>query len=190
MPSRAGRSAEGASRVAPDATPARRPARDVDLRGGRAGGDPSRTLQWTGSRLAEAASASAEGTGMGDPAYDMASLQHFTAAEALLVSYRSARTQPTLSDSLSLALDGRLSTWARQLLQDTRLLLDSPAGTDPRRRQLLEDLELVLAQITRLGAAGGAGPSAPATGERAAIDGTLQRGQVLSRLRNAIPSGT
>lgn len=184
-PSPADRSAEGAATdatpdVTRDGSPDRGRTRGVDLGGGPAG-----------VRLAESATASAEGTGTGDAAYDVASLQHFTAAEALLVSYRSARTQPTLSDSMSVALDGRLSTWARQLLQDTRLLLDSPAGTDPRRRQLLEDLELVLAQITRLGTAGGSNsPSAPAAGERAAIDGTLQRGQVLSRLRTAIPSGT
>ncbi|MES2123335.1 MAG: hypothetical protein V4503_01480 [Gemmatimonadota bacterium] len=37
-----------------------------------------------------------------------------------------------------------------QLLNTTRLLLDSPVGTEPRMRALLEDLELVLAQVTRL----------------------------------------
>lgn len=38
---------------------------------------------------------------------------------------------------------------ARDLLSTTRLLLDSP-GTDPSLRILLEDLELVLAQLVRL----------------------------------------
>jgi hypothetical protein len=38
---------------------------------------------------------------------------------------------------------------ARDLLSTTRLLLDSP-GTDPSLRTLLEDLELVLAQLVRL----------------------------------------
>jgi hypothetical protein len=40
--------------------------------------------------------------------------------------------------------------WARDLLTTTRLLLDSPAGADPARRELLETLELVLVQIARL----------------------------------------
>ena len=39
---------------------------------------------------------------------------------------------------------------AHDLLLTTRLLLDSPAAADPRFRTLLEDLELVLAQVVRL----------------------------------------
>ena len=37
--------------------------------------------------------------------------------------------------------------WARELLVTTRLMLDSPAREDAELRQLLEDLEFVLAQI-------------------------------------------
>jgi hypothetical protein len=36
------------------------------------------------------------------------------------------------------------------LLTITRLLLDSPAGSDVRLHNLLQDLELVLAQVARL----------------------------------------
>jgi hypothetical protein len=39
---------------------------------------------------------------------------------------------------------------AGDLLSRTRLLIDSPAGMDPSMRGLLEDLELVLAQVARL----------------------------------------
>src|SRR4051812_22302650 len=39
---------------------------------------------------------------------------------------------------------------AHDLLLTTRLLLDSPAASDGRLRGLLEDLELVLAQVVRL----------------------------------------
>lgn len=39
---------------------------------------------------------------------------------------------------------------ASQLLGTTRLLLDAPSTNDPRMRALLEDLELVLAQVARL----------------------------------------
>lgn len=43
-----------------------------------------------------------------------------------------------------------LGTRAAELLATTRLLLDSPVGSDPKMRALLEDLELVLAQIVAL----------------------------------------
>ena len=46
--------------------------------------------------------------------------------------------------------DVRFVAQASQLLGTTRLLLDSPAASDPRMRNLLEDLELVLAQVARL----------------------------------------
>ena len=39
---------------------------------------------------------------------------------------------------------------AAQLLTTTRLLLDSPVGGNPRMKALLQDLELVLAQVARL----------------------------------------
>lgn len=46
--------------------------------------------------------------------------------------------------------DDRFLGRAHDLLLTTRLLLDSPAAADPRFRTLLEDLELVLAQVARL----------------------------------------
>lgn len=46
--------------------------------------------------------------------------------------------------------DDRFLGRAHDLLLTTRLLLDSPASADPRFRTLLEDLELVLAQVVRI----------------------------------------
>lgn len=46
--------------------------------------------------------------------------------------------------------DDRFLGRAHDLLLTTRLLLDSPAAADPRFRTLLEDLELVLAQVVRI----------------------------------------
>jgi hypothetical protein len=43
-----------------------------------------------------------------------------------------------------------LAPQAAQLLTTTRLLLDSPVATDPRMKNLLQDLELVLAQVARM----------------------------------------
>jgi len=106
--------------------------------------------------------------------YQVATIRHLTDAEALLTSFNlESRDQRT---------DSRLAGWAKGLLSNTRLLLDSPAGDDPRRAKLLEDLELVLAQIVQLS------PNAPAQ-ERDLIDGSIRNGAVMTRLRTAIPAG-
>jgi hypothetical protein len=64
-----------------------------------------------------------------------------------------ARTEELLAEFPEGAEQGRapeVASWARQLLLDTRLLIDSPAGADPEIKPLLTDLELVLAQIASL----------------------------------------
>jgi hypothetical protein len=67
---------------------------------------------------------------------------------------------------------------AHDLLLTTRLLLDSPAATDPRFRALLEDLELVLAQVVRL-------QSERSGPELELIRQALEQRDVLPRLRTA-----
>ena len=68
---------------------------------------------------------------------------------------------------------------AHDLLLTTRLLLDSPAAADPRFRTLLEDLELVLAQVVRL--------QADQSGtELDLIRQALEQRDVLPRLRTAV----
>ncbi len=106
--------------------------------------------------------------------YQVATMQHFSQAEALLVSFRTQSPQARL--------DRRVESWARDLLGTTRLLLDSPAGDDAERRQLLERLELVLAQIAQLGV-GNEGE------ERQLIDRSIEKDDMMSRLRSAIPAG-
>ena len=106
--------------------------------------------------------------------YQAATLQHLVRAEALLTSYR--------AEARAGKVDAELSAWARDLLSSTRLLLDSPAARDPRRRQMLEDLELVLVQIVNLA------PDSPAA-ERDLIDRAIERGDVMTRLRTTIPAG-
>jgi len=74
------------------------------------------------------------------------------------------------------------SEHARDLLTTTRLLLDSPALTDPRLRSLLEDLELTLAQIAQL--------EVDSTGgQMDLITRDLEQRGVMPRLRTAIPAG-
>lgn len=100
--------------------------------------------------------------------YVVASNEHLTRAEAL-VAVVSAMPADAMMDSLT----GR---WARDILQNTRLLLDSPAGADPVRRRLLEDLENVLVQLVQR--------SGRTVEDKAMIDRTLQRTQLLTRLRS------
>jgi hypothetical protein len=106
--------------------------------------------------------------------YQVAANRHLANAEALLTAFR--------TDSRDAKMDAQLSTWARDLLSNTRLLLDSPAADDPQRARLLGDLELVLAQIVQLS------PGA-ATQDRELIEGSIRSGHVMTRLRSAIPAG-
>ncbi|MEP6508111.1 MAG: hypothetical protein ABJC63_07780, partial [Gemmatimonadales bacterium] len=106
--------------------------------------------------------------------YQVVTQKHLQDAEALLTSYSLEGRDPRM--------DAQFAGWARGLLSNTRLLLDSPAGDDPRRARLLQDLELVLAQIVQLS------PNA-ATQERDLIQGSISNGHVMTRLRSAIPAG-
>lgn len=109
-------------------------------------------------------------------AYQLTALQNLSEAEALLTSFRSR-------SSADQQMDAQLGTWARQLLTNTRLLIDSPVGDDPQRRPLLQDLELVLVQIVQQLSPG----STPQ--DRDLIEKTLQQNHVMTRLRTAIPAG-
>ena len=75
--------------------------------------------------------------------------------------------------------DDRFLGRAHDLLLTTRLLLDSPAAADPRFRELLDDLELVLAQVVRLQADQG-------HADLDLIRQALDQRDVLPRLRSAV----
>jgi hypothetical protein len=109
-------------------------------------------------------------------AYQLTAVRHLSEAEALLTSFRTHSTADQ-------QMDAQLGTWARELLSNTRLLLDSPVANDSQRRPLLEDLELVLVQIVQLSP--GSTPQ-----DRELIEKTLQQGHVMTRLRTAIPAGS
>jgi hypothetical protein len=101
-----------------------------------------------------------------------ATAEHLEQAEALLTTFR---TEPD-------AGNGQVSRWARELLAETRLLMDLPGGRDPQTTALLQEMELVLASIA------GLGEDAP-SGERAFIADGLDQQGTLPRLRAAMPSG-
>ena len=115
-----------------------------------------------------------------DPArlYRLAATQTLTQAEALLTAYRAS------GDAQRNPMPARqLGAWGREVLGSTRLLIDSPAGSDPQLRTLLSDLELVLVQIIQISGA----PLDPA--DRDLIDRALQDRDLLLRLRTAVPAG-
>src|SRR5215208_23486 len=108
-------------------------------------------------------------------AYHLATTEHLSQSETFLTLFKaSVRGQG----------DERLaSAAARQLLATNRLLLDSPAGSDTRTRLLLQDLELVLAEMAQLS-------PQPRSRDLQLITEGMEQGGVLSRLRTAVPAGT
>jgi hypothetical protein len=107
-------------------------------------------------------------------AYQVATAEHLSQSEAFLTLFRASVRQ---GGNEQLA-----SATARQLLATNRLLLDSPAANDGRTRLLLQDLELVLAEIAQLS-------PQPRSRDLDLITEGLERGGVMSRLRTAVPSG-
>jgi hypothetical protein len=101
--------------------------------------------------------------------------EHLTQAETFLTLFRDAvRTGETSSYA---------SSTARHLLATNRLITDSPVSADPALKDLLQDLELVLAQIAQLSEDSWEGETDLIT------DGIEQRA-VLTRLQTAVPAGT
>ena len=108
------------------------------------------------------------------PAYQLAAERHLEQSELYLTLFRtSVRTGRT--DDIGVGT-------ARELLMSNRLLLDSPASEDPRVKRLLEDLELVLAQIAQL-------PAGSRDADAGYITDGMEAGSVLPRLRSATSEG-
>jgi hypothetical protein len=108
-------------------------------------------------------------------AYRLATTEHLSQSEAFLTLFK---TSVRGGGNERLA-----SATARQLLSTNRLLLDSPAASDARTRLLLQDLELVLAEIAQLS-------PQPRSRDLQLITEGMEQGGMLSRLRTAVPAGT
>jgi hypothetical protein len=112
----------------------------------------------------------------GDPgtAYRVAALDHLRRVETFLTVFRSeAGARPMESAPRT----------ARELLVGTRLLMASPAAQVPQVATLLEDIELVLAQIALYSGSNG-------FDELELIDQGIQQRGVMLRLRAVGPAGT
>lgn len=108
-------------------------------------------------------------------AYRLVAAEHLGQAEVFLTLFR-ASVREGHQERLA-------SATARQLLATNRLLIDSPAGSDPRLKLLLQDLELVLAQIAQLA------PGRQSEDLKLITEG-LERDGMLVRLRAAVPAGS
>ena len=74
---------------------------------------------------------------------DHETVRYLGRAETLLTAFRIDQRTP--------ASEMDLARWGRELLIETRMRLDLPVSRTPEENALLEDLELILLQISRLG---------------------------------------
>ncbi len=106
-----------------------------------------------------------------DAPYSLETSQYLGQTAALLIALP--------SEARSGHPDDKFVGRAAELLTRTRLLLDSPAANDTQMRALLEDLELVLAQVVRL-------QDGHDRTELDLINRALEQRDVIPRLRTAV----
>lgn len=99
-------------------------------------------------------------------------MQEFLGSTAVLIAALPANGRPGTNDK-------KIAEQAQKLLGTARLLLDSPVGREQRTKDLLEDLELVLAQVARL--------QSQRPGEALTmINESLEERDVVPRIRTAV----
>jgi hypothetical protein len=121
----------------------------------------------------------AVGDGTEMNAYRLAVVEHLARTEVLLTGFRAQSRQGTADARTA---GQQFAVLSRELLQNTRLLLATHATDDPTLTRLLEDLELVLMQISQYAEEG-------RHGDLDAINQSLDRRNVLPKLRSTIPAG-
>ena len=108
-----------------------------------------------------------------------ASLDHLVKTETHLTLVR--------ADARAGRVEPSLSSWARGLLSQTRLLIDAQGDADPAMKRLLEDLELVLVQIVGVTNENENDPARVRSELNLALDGIEER-DILPRIQAVIPS--
>ncbi len=166
------------ARTAPD-----RPATGLPSGAGRDPVNPSTpAITSVGSR-----SATRESSGVGDRptsdnlAYRLAVVNHVVGSEAMITAFRASARRGEV--------DAQLAKWSHDLLGETRLLESSAPSDDVTMKRLLEDLELVLAQIVQYTNHGTHSPD-----DLDLIERSIRRRSVMSNIRHVsagqLPSGT
>jgi hypothetical protein len=120
-----------------------------------------------------------EGEGSAD-VLQVAAAEHLGRSESLLTLVR--------ADARSGRVDPAVGRWARGLLTQTRLLLDTAEGDDPALRNLLEDLELVLVQVVGVAGLPTDDPQRVRSELTLALEG-LERHEILPRIQAVTPAG-
>jgi hypothetical protein len=99
-------------------------------------------------------------------------IEHLSDAEVFLTSVR--------SDLAADRADADRTARSRELLARTRILLGSP-NTAPEVRRLLEDLELILAEISAL-------PRARSPMDQKLLNESMRDGNIIPRIRATLPA--
>jgi hypothetical protein len=117
----------------------------------------------------------------GGVAYRVAVANHVVGSEAMITAFRASARRGDV--------DAQLAKWSRDLLGETRLLQSAAPSDDVTMKRLLEDLELVLAQIVQYTNRGTHSPE-----DLDLIERSIRHRAVMSNIRNLSagqrPSGT
>jgi hypothetical protein len=110
-------------------------------------------------------------------AYRHVMLEHIGNSEAMIMTFRATARAGTV--------DKQMADWSGDLLLRTRMLESSPAAQDPVMKRLLEDLDLVLAQITQY-----SGRATHRADDLDLIEQSIEQRGVMTKLRATIPAPT
>lgn len=108
-------------------------------------------------------------------AYRLVMLRHLAGSEAMITAFRSSARRGEV--------DAQIGDWSRELLGTTRLLEASPVTQDPTMKRLLEDLDLVLAQIAQYVTNGKHDPD-----DLDLIEQSIDKRGVITKLRSSLPA--
>jgi hypothetical protein len=133
----------------------------------------------SGTDRSSGASAADESTAL---SYHLVVLKHLAGSEAMITAFRSAARHGEI--------DAQIADWSKELLSTTRMLEASVATDDPTMRRLLEDLDLVLAQIKQYVTRGTNNPD-----DLDLIEQSIIKRGVITKLRGTpsarnVPAGT
>lgn len=127
-----------------------------------------------GAQLATNGTPSVELASESQVAYRVVASEHLSNVEMFLTGFRAEARSGELNEAEYLRP-------ARNLLFQTRMLQDSPIARDLALKTLLDDVELVLAQIAQY--------SDDRAGDLEFIDQGIEQRGVMLKLRSAVPAG-
>ncbi|MEP6729069.1 MAG: hypothetical protein ABJE10_00460 [bacterium] len=134
--------------------------------------------RWTAQPVVSVATAPVRRDAMNDSVRTAAharasTMEHLAETEIFLTEFR--------ADLKSGHTDAELRDRSRELLARTRLLLGASTDRSPATERLLEDLELLLAEISAL-------PKSRPSMDVQLLDETMRQGNILPRIRTTLPA--